>query len=81
MPADCALVVDVVRGSVAFGGKKRAHTHVFVLSVHRIPTVEAAVDSCGCPTQHSLPNGLMRPDVSPGARSAPGAREDLKFKV
>ena len=37
--------MGVVRGSVALGGKKRAHTHAFVLSVHRIPAVEAAVDA------------------------------------
>ena len=41
----CARAVGVVRGSVALGGKKRAHTHAFVLSVHRIPAVEAAADA------------------------------------
>ena len=42
--------MGVVRGSVALGGKKRAHTHAFALSVHRIPAVESAVDACGCAT-------------------------------
>ena len=46
--------MGVVRCSVALGGKKRAHTHAFALSVHRIPAVEAAVDTCGC-TPHAKP--------------------------